>query len=408
MNFSDFKNPYVRDNLKVNWKKNTADINSAFVEFQTNLEGELLNSSNSLYFKYHLLSYLHPDKGEEKEVLIKFVAATELEGVTLTDIKEKNFTGTVIHYNSEGQPTKTVVYENGIESDIMSNHDINNSSKYAPPNPCNNCYVLIYTTHWVDWYNGSTGNYTHSQYSYTSSEWAYVGGGHNYQIPDNQEPYHNHYDYPHGPSMPVDVDNHVVEILKDSSFIGTKAECVYEKLNVGSTTFKELIERFDGEFPVAHLKFKIDNSLTAKTNAQVSNGYENYIEIRINGNTLPGRTVLGLARTLIHETIHAELYRKVRSVGGNVSIKDFPGIYDYYRRYIKGWQHEQMAAHYRTTIVEALKEFDGNRQSLSFYNDLAWEGLTATVVWQNLPLSEKTRITNFITNYKKNGSKNCI
>jgi hypothetical protein len=78
---------------------------------------------------------------------------------------------------------------------------------------------------------------------------------------------------------------------------------------------------------------------------------------------------------------------------------DFPGIYDYYRRFGKGWQHEQMAAHYVETIADITSEFDGGTQSNQFYWDLAWEGLKGTQAWIDLAPSEKTRITNTINNY---------
>ena len=110
---------------------------------------------------------------------------------------------------------------------------------------------------------------------------------------------------------------------------------------------------------------------------------------------------------MAHETIHAELYRKVRSVGGMISIDDFPGIYDYYRRYVKDWQHQQMAAHYITVIADILKEMDNHQRSNQFYNDITWEGLHNTVAWSRLSNSERMRITNVISNFKLSGNKIC-
>lgn len=186
-----------------------------------------------------------------------------------------------------------------------------------------------------------------------------------------------------------------------------KALCVFNKLTTMSTSFTDAIQLFDGDFPVAHLKLKLDYSLPNTTNAVTNNSNTNFIEIRINGNTILNRTVLGLARTFAHETIHAELYRKVRSVGGRVSINDFPGIYDYYRRHVKNWQHEQMAAHYRNTIVNILRDFDNNVNSSQFYNDLAWEGLQNTSSWLAQNQEERNRIINAILDYKNSGEKNC-
>lgn len=186
-----------------------------------------------------------------------------------------------------------------------------------------------------------------------------------------------------------------------------KAKCVYDKLEQLSGGFKNMIQKFDGEFPVAHLKYSIDNNLPNSISAVTNNSGQFLIEIKLNGNTLGQRTVLGLARTLAHETIHAELYRKVRSVNNQISINDFPGIYDYYRRHIRNWQHEQMAAHYRETIANIIQDYDNNQNTRQFYMDLAWEGLHGTTTWNNLSNSEQSRVVNVINNHKANGNKNC-
>ena len=204
-----------------------------------------------------------------------------------------------------------------------------------------------------------------------------------------------------------------VQIIKDPSFEGTKADCVYEKLVNLSGGFKNAIKKFDGDFPVAHLRFKVDYDLADTTNAITRDGGEFLIEILFNGNTLNDRTILGLARTFLHEVIHAEMYRKVKSVNGSISETDFPGIYDYYRRHIKNWQHEQMASHYRNSIARMLQEFDtgipltSQQSPDQFYLDMSWVGLQKTLAWDNLDDYEKTRIVNSIVYYESNGNKTC-
>lgn len=186
-----------------------------------------------------------------------------------------------------------------------------------------------------------------------------------------------------------------------------KAACVYDKLMNSSIGFKKMIQKFDGDFPVSHLKFSISYTLENGINGSTNNSKDFLIEIQLNGNTLNQRTVLGIARTIIHEVIHAELFRKLRSVNKNISINDFPGIYDYYIRHKGNWQHEQMASHYRKTIASILQEFDNYQSPLSFYEDFAWVGLHKTSSWNNLSNFEKTRITNLIVQYEANGNKNC-
>lgn len=107
-------------------------------------------------------------------------------------------------------------------------------------------------------------------------------------------------------------------------------------------------------------------------------------------------------------------------MGGKVSIDDFPGIYDYYRRYAKNWQHEQMAAHYVKLIGQILQEFDNYSKSYQYYEDFAWVGLyyfednnagsgnyTYSQAWNDLKESEKIRIKGVMQNGETNDDKNC-
>lgn len=79
----------------------------------------------------------------------------------------------------------------------------------------------------------------------------------------------------------------------------------------------------------------------------------------------------------------------------------------------ENYQHQQMAAHYRQTIGRILQEFDtgiavpNNQLPAQFYNDLAWEGLGNTVIWNNLSTTEKNRIISAVNNFENTGQKNC-
>lgn len=125
----------------------------------------------------------------------------------------------------------------------------------------------------------------------------------------------------------------------------------------------------------------------------------------------------------IHETIHAEMYRKILSIldnGGNLEgltkeqwtqkLKngDYPDIYDYFVRYgIGNMQHEQMSAHYIDTMAKLLQDFDEGQHSFQFYQDLSWEGLMGTSYYNKLSSSDKQRIENTIKELRVNGNKKC-
>ena len=219
------------------------------------------------------------------------------------------------------------------------------------------------------------------------------------------------------------------EILTDSSFENTKAECIFDKLNNLSKDFSSAIQKFDGEFPVSHLRFMMDGlgtNVAGETRPPAKDYSPDYIITIVlnNNNTKAGvnyRPNLMVAKTIVHEVIHAEMFRKLLSLAndGNLdfdgwteqrqidyvnSIKgNFPGIYDYYRRH-KDWQHQQMAGHYRDTMADILQRFDGFRNSRQFYLDIAWEGLMSNddsniVAWDMLSENQQEEIKRTILNY---------
>ena len=200
-----------------------------------------------------------------------------------------------------------------------------------------------------------------------------------------------------------------------------KADCVYKKLESTSTGFKNAIKKFDGEFPVSHLKLEESTNLSSNVNAETSPPASYLITITLNSNNL-NRPNLSIARTIIHEVIHAEMFRKILSIidnGGDLngltrsqwtnklSNGDYPGIFDYYSRYgVNGMQHQQMASHYISTISNYLKSFQPGL-SQDVYDSMAWTGLKNTTAWNSLSPSKKTEITNTVNAFNNNGSENC-
>ena len=211
-----------------------------------------------------------------------------------------------------------------------------------------------------------------------------------------------------------------------------KAKCIYDKLKEVSSDFKNMIKRFDGEFPVSHLKLSINNNIGSNTYG-ITMPPVNYVtEIQINGNRLSNLSDIGVATTLAHELIHAEIFRKMLSAAqqGDLntnnmtnqqalnyvnSLKDnFPGLYNYYvEKWHPTWNHNMMATHYRTIIANIIEDFDKKRLSRSIYEDIAWAGLgelennQSTFSWQNLTSNNQESIRIVINNYFFNGISNC-
>jgi hypothetical protein len=113
------------------------------------------------------------------------------------------------------------------------------------------------------------------------------------------------------------------------------------------------------------------------------------------------------------------MFRKVKSVGGlaNLSETNFPGLLDYYTRYVKQWQHQLMAEHYISIMSSALAKFDNNQSSPQYYKDIAWSGLMGyydsnynvvhTTAYSEMSNIDKQRINNSINDLKQNGKILC-
>lgn len=204
----------------------------------------------------------------------------------------------------------------------------------------------------------------------------------------------------------------------DNFLNNAKLNCIWEKLTKNNS-FNNYLKNFDQDFSTVDLIFDTSTNLPNNVNGRTDNSTSDKIYIYINENTISQKPVLGVARTIFHEAIHAELFRKVRSVNNQISIDDFPGIYDYYRRYLKNWQHQQMAAHYIDIMANMLKEFDGGQKSDQYYKDISWSGLykfndknnPGTLIYSTafseLSSTEQQRIINAISNLRNNGNKIC-
>ncbi|AWG24748.1 hypothetical protein [Flavobacterium kingsejongi] len=226
------------------------------------------------------------------------------------------------------------------------------------------------------------------------------------------------------------------KVIIDKSFKDN--EClmgVFTQLG-GAPTFQNYLRNFDSDFSVAHLKLSAKTLPAENQRNAITHQSNNYIvEIEFNLNKL-NRPAFDIARTFMHEIIHAEILRKLLGAAGmphvnfnNYNLQEwtnfmnnlsnnFPGLYDYYIRYEYNTtnsgvlDHQMMAQHYRNVIVQFLQEF---RPGLSneIYQMLAWVGLMGegeisdstglppnpTVAWQNIPQTERIQIINSIKNY---------
>ena len=461
---TDFNSKNLEDLIEGSNSVDWASFNRGYSEL---LEGEfyefkLLNKKrkNSKYISSENLFVLKTENQEFKYYILK--AYQELDNIGKSNVSQEYFYNDQINYYGILQLLNK---EKNIAFAIKKTlDDPNNQSIYYDKNVIQNkkenslsarieenCIEIV-TYHYTEWYNvrpDGTKDYNGRTYEGMTTEtvcnsyWLpdldtsggggsgmYKGSGDGGVYEDCDDTIHGcKYDVQDGEV--IDSEDQIINALTG------KAKCIYNKLNSSSNGFKNAIKKFDGDFPVAHLKFTMKD-LADNRRGQTSPPNNYVIEVALNNDSsLSGvnhRPNLLTAKTMIHEVIHAEMFRKLLSLAsdnGNIDVNlirqmleqgDYPGMLDYYVRNgnipNSNWQHQQMAAHYRETIARSLQEFDtgivvdNNTQPDQLYLDLAWEGLNKSTItaWKDLTTQkEKDRVELVISNYiNNNKNETCI
>lgn len=195
-----------------------------------------------------------------------------------------------------------------------------------------------------------------------------------------------------------------------------------------ATKFKEYLQNFQSDMSVADLRFTADDNFSGNEDADYHNAMaitkppltNNEIKIKFNTDTSTTGNILNKpdvfkAVSMIHEMIHAEMYRKMldamivaQGEGSTLDWTDltydefreyidvtlqnkYEGIWDYYVRYDENddtpdnGQHQAMAKHYRDIIKQALTDYNPALTEQQ-KEALSWIGLNEAniVAWQNL------------------------
>jgi hypothetical protein len=194
-----------------------------------------------------------------------------------------------------------------------------------------------------------------------------------------------------------------------------KAKCLNGLLNKNGDSFvKKLLANFVG---ASEFNIKIVSK------EKVTNLDKNGVPKEVNGKTihLPGSTLmtieissskadvnasLDVVRTILHEYIHADIFRKLNTKSNEIGNKstDFKKTYEEYENH-----HGAIAGLYLKSMKDALKDFHknvltddynkytnyfGEVPSDAFYEALAWGGLKDIDVkaWTDLPAEKKASI----------------
>ena len=181
---------------------------------------------------------------------------------------------------------------------------------------------------------------------------------------------------------------------------------------VSTGELTQIIDKFRPTNPVLHLEWGIFSNLNWRnTGRTILNESLNTAFIDINENSLQKVTNIVMVKTIAHEIVHAELFRKLKEIvnqTGMISLSEYealrgnyPGIAHYAMAYgdliinqdgnrVVTWgltpnyhqaHHNQMASFYRETLIKTMKAYDlmhnihRGSNSEEFYNAMSWAGL---------------------------------
>ncbi len=149
---------------------------------------------------------------------------------------------------------------------------------------------------------------------------------------------------------------------------------VFEALTANADAWK-LLNNFTGDTPSANIKFEldtnIDKGLGAQTDKNLNTGN---ITIRMNPHNFETHSFISIARVMLHEFIHAEIFAKQSS-----NNPDFGALFNQYADSKFGTTHHNlMINQYVILMGNILHDLDGGIKTLEQYKSMAYLGLSDT------------------------------
>lgn len=186
---------------------------------------------------------------------------------------------------------------------------------------------------------------------------------------------------------------------------------MYENLKNSGTIFSVLKDFFE-ENPQSKLVFKIEVIYILGTNEEVNgrtirDSITGNFNIILNPNYLEKASPISIARTILHESLHAEMRYYLITHAINTIFNEENLLFATNKYGNTDLGHNLMADFYRGIIIQALKQFDLNcglnelDREVGFYEALSWGGLYKTQSWSNFV--DANKIALIIYNEENNG-----
>ncbi|MFC5283395.1 hypothetical protein, partial [Pedobacter alpinus] len=380
------------------------------IKYNKNLFLKVSEDKND-FISLNSLSYLLISTNKKNDKVIEWVTFIP----TNSNNYQKNgnkFRGKVIIENWNGNFKKAYLFENdGKIYHLKLENQNNNSVKtlsdgikvagtYCFQQPWYGENIADGESYWYlggyDTYCFSTGN-SYNEQTHAENE---VGGGHSEVIPEDYQP-------------PL-INEEIFDIRFTKAFKNDlKLQCIFGKLVIISANWKNSSSPFISNL-LANFTLNDDivydlRSLGSGINGQTTKPSSNTYYSTINQDNYSNRTSLLVAKTLVHETIHANILRSLNYATSK------GGFYEDLIKYkiadpnvsANISHHEYMVDKYINPIAGFLAEYDNNSHSLDYYISLAWEGLHETSAYNQLTNSQKSKISNDLSNELQKTNKNC-
>lgn len=331
LNLDQFANKSFETNIIVNWDAFSRIEKEGLTIYEIPITEINQTTITSVLFQEQLKYGLIAIKkgGEMHSYLIEAYSSVNHSVYANTIENLAQFTGTLNVYELNGDLINQLVVFNGKSTNPSNNSNLDplheainlfykfkNTTSRVPS--CNiTQFVPIVYQHEVRHYVPTVivGTYTNLGYSYSTFTLTTTGTYMSVPYPCDADA-----DYHHVPYMITTHEDVFEEIIIDSTFLdNTCLKSVYDKLGQAPHFQSSLLE-FDNDFSIVNLKLSV--GIDPKYPNATAATYEpvhSLIEIKYNPNKLD-TPQLDIARTFMHEMIHAEMYRKLLALSGKNEI----------------------------------------------------------------------------------------
>ncbi len=208
-----------------------------------------------------------------------------------------------------------------------------------------------------------------------------------------------------------------------------KLKCAQEKLSISQ--FVNSLAEFTDKASDKNVTLRVGTTIKPEANAETDGttyGHNNII-ITLNERKVNDMKSLEVARVILHEIIHAEIYNAVGQKRGSLLVGNFQNNFEEYKRlYPKDdtqQQHNFMADYIVGKIAKTLQEIHPLLGASEFYNAvggssrwpkginptfytaMAWHGLNSTKEWNEMK-DEDRKVLQDLQNLDRELTKSCI